>query len=64
MILALQIPFNLNAGLGAELYVDSTVTGIDDEQGTGSNDSEVDKNLDATNYCAVTGLGKNTLKFP
>ena len=49
--------FNLNSGPGAELYVDSTVTGVDDEQGTVSIDLEEDTNLDAANYCAVTGLG-------
>ena len=52
-------PFNLNAGPGAEFYVNSTVTGNDDEQGTGSSDSEVDNNLDTDNYCAVTGLGND-----
>ena len=36
--LGVTAPFNLNAGPGAEPYVGSTVTGIDDERGTGSID--------------------------
>ena len=72
--LYITAPFKLNAGPDAELDVGDTVTGNDDERGTGSIDLEVDENLDTvpynnpsinnaidftTNYCAVTRLGND-----
>ena len=49
--------FYFNAGPNA-VFVGSTVTRIDDKQGTNSSDSEIDKIFEAVYYCAGTGLEK------